>query len=767
MAGIQTVDSSGKVALALMGIDNQIKAGQVPQAKFNMQWLQNEMNKMKLTEANKKIQEKTTALNRATADYATAQRKIATLTQTNLEDRRKHDKELDAAERADIKARQNIINEANEKIAASEMGAFKDRYEHREQDERNKRRDAIISRLEAKIDAEGWNSLTEFEKQHYNDLILRDSRDAESVEKFYSRLDSNRQKSALKAQIDALLEKGKTNKGLSPVDKQKLFLMQHRYSGGDISKIDASTLSSWLGYNVTQQELDRLKTEIAVAEQNAQQALVPSEKGAPITDQMKATSDQWTQRAGTMRQEQGELRTWRANPERAKAQMEQEEANPYANIKDLPADAGTAEYFRRQAEANPTPENIARADTARDNVVKSLDKTAKATSSKAAGTGSALNKYKSQMSEWDKTSQKGTFDNVSQEMNANRVISSLKLPSAYKLDKMIDKNVGGFDWENKKDAGKAVQFSVNFLNQLAGQLRIEHYTPQDVEAILKDLDRAANIYVGAGDKVPKDYQPSGVDGIIYTYANIVKYRPNVLQAFRQQLSTYGAQQGLKEGQMNPKATDVEKTKALWASEEGDFNAWAKSYMQGMAPKKEGKMGAPEGANVQKGVTQRYFDPKTGRFDQITPEQIIKDASGKPTEMMLYGERKRIPKGMLSATQNVPIPKMIKKNGKQYGTYSQLISGTPLIIGVRNYRFHRNHASFIEVMDEDGDITKFLKKDIEGKAFFPGSLSTKRLNEILGGLRASPKARPKKKPFAPTTPNSQRPSQGTQGRMAVQ
>ena len=814
MAGIQTVDSSGKVALALMGIDNQIKGGQVPQARFNMQWLRNEMNKMKLTEANKKIQEKTTALNRASSDLTTAQRKIDTLTQTNLEDRRKHDKEMDAAERADIeaqskqkfashealtnerianiesqgkqkfashealtneriahiKAQQDIQNKANAKIAESEMGAWKDRYEHREQDERNKRRDATIERYEKKIDAEGWDSLSEFEKTNYNDLILRDSRDAEGVEKFYGRLDTNRQTGALKTQIDALLQKGENNKGLSPVDQQKLFLMQHRYSGGDISKIDAKTLSSWLGYNVTQQELDRLKTEIAVAEQNAQQSLVPSEKGGSITDQMKSTSQQWTDRAGMLRQEQGELRTWQANPERAKAQMEQEEANPYAGIGDLPADAGTVEYFRRQAKANPTPENIKRMNDARDNVVKSLDKTATKAGSKATEAGSPLNRYKPKTEEWDKTSQKGTFDSVSQEMNANPVISSLKLPAAYKLDKnnAFDKKVGGFDWTNKKDAGKAVQFSVDFLNQLAGQLRIENYTPQDVEAVIKDLDRAANIYMGAGDKVPQGFTPSGVDGMIYTYANIAKYRPNVLRAFREQLTAYSGNQGLKEGQMNPKATDVEKTKALWASESGDFNAWSKSYMQGMTPKT--KMKDTTGGLV-KGYTRRYYDPKMQQFKQITPENFVKDADGKPTHMILYGERMKVPKKLFGPEQNMPVPTHVKRNGRDVHILSVMPTGTPLVINGRNYRLHKKptriDTAYLEVMDENGDITRLKVADVIRKMQFPGSLSTKRLNEILGGLRASPNARPKKKPFAPMTPNSQRSSQGTQGRMAVQ
>ena len=804
MAGIQTVDSSGKVALALMGIDNQIKGGQVPQARFNMQWLQNEMNRMKLTEANKKIQEKTTALNRASSDLTTAQRNIDTLTQTNLEDRRKHDKEMDAAERADIEAQskqkfashealtnerianiesQQAIqqsankaimsaqNQANQKVMTAKQRAWE--AENAEWVGRDERRDAIIERYEKKIDAEGWDSLSEFEKTNYNDLILRDSRDAEGVEKFYGRLDTNRQTGALKTQIDALLQKGENNKGLSPVDQQKLFLMQHRYSGGDISKIDAKTLSSWLGYNVTQQELDRLKTEIAVAEQNAQQSLVPSEKGGSITDQMKSTSQQWTDRAGMLRQEQGELRTWQANPERAKAQMEQEEANPYAGIGDLPADAGTVEYFRRQAKANPTPENIKRMNDARDNVVKSLDKTATKAGSKATEAGSPLNRYKPKTEEWDKTSQKGTFDSVSQEMNANPVISSLKLPAAYKLDKnnAFDKKVGGFDWTNKKDAGKAVQFSVDFLNQLAGQLRIENYTPQDVEAVIKDLDRAANIYMGAGDKVPQGFTPSGVDGMIYTYANIAKYRPNVLRAFREQLTAYSGNQGLKEGQMNPKATDVEKTKALWASESGDFNAWSKSYMQGLAPRKKMKDPTAGAASVEKGSARRYYDPKTMQFKHITPEQIIKDAEGKPTHMVLYGERVKVPKRMFMPEQNIPVPTHVKRNGKDVHILGVIPTGTPLVINGRNYRLNKKpgytSSSYFEVIDENGDVTRLKISDVIRKMQFPGSLSTKRLNEILGGKRASPNARPKKKPFAPMTPNSQRSSQGTQGRMAVQ
>ena len=828
MAGIQTVDSSGKVALALLGIDNQIKSGNVSQAKYNTKWLQNELSKMKLTDANREIQQKTTALNKAISDEEAARRKVQTLTATNLEDRRKHDRAMTDAELEDINAQskqkfqhhkaltderidnattqndqrfkshqaltderidninaqQDVRNEANEKIADAEMGAFKDRYTNRKADEEDARRNADIERYEKKIDASGWDSLTPFEKQNYNDLQLADT--GRDPKEFYGRLDKTQERQFLSQWVDELSKK----QNRTPVETQKLFLLRHRLTGGDISNLDASTLSSWLGYNVTQEQLDLLKSEIAYAESQAKQSLVPktptnqkyasdlpgvpqSEPAGP-TDEQIEQSQSWTSRAGALRQEVGETQAWRANPERAKVQQEQANANPYENIKDLPSDAGTVEYFERKAKENPTPENIDRAKTARDNVVKSLDKTAtksSSSSSKKSGSTSTLNKYDDETKDWNASASKGTLksgtpEEVRSMWNAHPVISGLNLPTAY--TNAGGKKVGGFDWENKKDAAKGLQFSKNFLDQLVAQLRTKQYTPSDVQEVLGDLDRAVKIY-GTGGKAPKG-RTGGVDAIVHSYANISRYQRGLLTEFRKQLSKYASNQGIKEEQMNPKSTPEEKARSLWMSPDGDFSAWSESYMKGMQPNKGMDSTLPAERVPQQGVSQRFFNSETKQFHEVNPSQVVKDSKGRVTEIVVNGKRMKVPKRMFSMSDNIPLPLITRKQGKQFSTLSLLRAGTPLVIDGKNYRFSGSEGatahSYFEAYDENGDITRFEIADVRDKIFFPNTLSTGEINRYLRGLAdtssgAKRMLETKRKPFDPNTPDSQKPSQEAQ------
>ena len=79
MAGIGTVTSAGKTAMALQNIDQLAKTGQTVQARNSTLWLQNELSKMKLASTNRELQQQTKAYDQAQADLAKAQQNLNTL----------------------------------------------------------------------------------------------------------------------------------------------------------------------------------------------------------------------------------------------------------------------------------------------------------------------------------------------------------------------------------------------------------------------------------------------------------------------------------------------------------------------------------------------------------------------------------------------------------------------------------------------------------------------------------------------------------------
>ena len=280
MAGIQTVDSSGKVALALMGIDNQIKSGDVSQAKFNMTWLQNELSKMKLMDANREIQQKTSQLNSAIADRRKAEEKVQSLTA-------QHNKDLFNQKVTDLNARttdwklmqkQNIDDwkQSQSAIDAAkrDADAAKTEYENKPFFEQNQSRDARVKELSDKA------ILTEAEQTELSQLRMVDM--GGDAKTYFEQLQQNRQNTL----FDSLIQDLNNKQNRTPVENAQLYMMQMA-SVGQLHNIKPETLSMMFQYNVTEEGLNKMKQQVQGLLQQSKNAMATPE---PSLSEMRQTA---------------------------------------------------------------------------------------------------------------------------------------------------------------------------------------------------------------------------------------------------------------------------------------------------------------------------------------------------------------------------------------------------------------------------------------------------------------------------------------------
>ena len=716
MAGIQTVDSAGKTTLALLGIGKQIQAGQTSQAKSNLLWLKNEIAKTNLTNANREIQQLTSKIDKATSDRIEAEQKLQAATFDNFkaleEEKRKNQANLNAANIEHLKVQDATKRQAWE---------AKRLYETAPERGQDMRRDAEIQRLE-KIISDG-GTLTPEQQQNLRELRLLDAgRDPAG---FTDRMNTAQDDSLLTEWIGKLDEKGT----LTPPEASRLYMMKMARVG-QLQNVNAANISEMFKWNVTEHELNQIKRDIEIA------------KTQPNSEA----------RVAQLMDKRDDVREARADPERYQALVTDQ----------------TERYKADQTDA--TTREIAQQTDATERY--KADKTAETDRFKAQTTAET-DRYKAELqygdkaiqgarvynkdtSDWAKakatTFRSGTPEEIRSMWNSHPVVSGLNLPSAFKVKNnnivVPDKHIGGFKWDNPRDAQKQRAFASSFLTRLVSQLREKGYTPQGIQMVLGDLDEARNI-MNAG--VASSENIGGVEGIVHTYANIAQYQPNMLKAFRQELSVFANQQPVKEQTMtNPDATDVEKGMSLWQG----FGSWATSEQARMQPGTSDGTTTTQPGDTESGKSYRYW--KDGQFHDMRVDNVVRDAQGRIKEIISGGQRQAPPSNMLEHGANVPLP-------NRYRLFEVLPAGTPIIVEGQQYRYHglvkgdpKGLARF-EVTDDQGNVRRF-RVDTKNKFLPGGQFSTPQINRLLKGIADTSSGakrmlerRKAKTPFKPSNP----------------
>ena len=121
----------------------------------------------------------------------------------------------------------------------------------------------------------------------------------------------------------------------------------------------------------------------------------------------------------------------------------------------------------------------------------------------------SLNKlYDETAGTWAEASQKtlksGTPEEQRTFINSHPILSSMTLPSAYKVVKnnWFDSKIGEFKWDNPKDSLKQQQFAKGFLSKFLTELRSKGlYTDRSSTCVGRFRSHAQCCWHGCGDGI--------------------------------------------------------------------------------------------------------------------------------------------------------------------------------------------------------------------------------------------------------------------------
>lgn len=312
MPQIGTVTSAGKTVLSLLDIDNQIKSGNTLGARSSVDWLRNEISKMKLGEANKKITKLNSDLAKAISERKTADEKLSAAkfdhlkaqTEQEYEDfkaqetqkrthdkalmdekyknfttqqtqQRAHDKALMEQTRAHDKALMNEQVSNLQEVTDLEIKHFKNTYENRYKDQQNAQMIKEIERIQGKIDK--GEELLPFEKQFIRQAVPKAS--GMDPKLFLEGIESSQNNTLLDTWMFPL-EVRKQNQTITPQEDMRLFIMR-MVRTGNADKIDPATISRMFDETITEAQLNKMKAQAEHARTQRRGATAAPAASAP------------------------------------------------------------------------------------------------------------------------------------------------------------------------------------------------------------------------------------------------------------------------------------------------------------------------------------------------------------------------------------------------------------------------------------------------------------------------------------------------------